>query len=46
MLQTEAIKLNTLYQSTAAQSQLREQRMREMAIADVGNLRELPRMGL
>ena len=46
MLQNEATKLQTLYQSQHADAALRTQRIREQGIADVGNLRTRPAMGL
>jgi type IV secretion system protein VirB5 len=46
MLQNEQTKLQTLYQSAAADSQLRSQRSLEQAIADVGSMRQLAPLGL
>lgn len=46
MMQNEATKLNVLYQTSAARAQLREQRLHELGVADVGNLRDLPDLGL
>ena len=46
MLQNEQIKLATLYQSTVAAEQLRAQRVREQALADIGHLSALPALGL
>jgi type IV secretion system protein VirB5 len=46
LLQNEATKLQALYQVEAAQAQLRTQRLHEQGIADTGNLRDLPALGL
>ena len=46
MLQTDASKLQTLYQAAQAQEAARRAQAREQAIADAGTLRQLPAMGL
>jgi len=46
MLQNEQTKLDVLYQAAQAEEWARRQRLREQAIADVGSLRRLPRLGL
>jgi type IV secretion system protein VirB5 len=46
LLQNENTKLQALYQVEAAQGLLRSQRLREQSIAETGNLRDLPAMGL
>ena len=46
MLQNEQIKLQTLFQSATADSQLRSQRSLEQALADVGSMRQLAPLGL
>jgi type IV secretion system protein VirB5 len=46
LLQNDSIKLSTLFETHAADEALRHQRIREQAIADAGNLRELGSLGL
>lgn len=46
MLQNEASKLQSLYRVTDAEERVRVQRVKELALADVGSLRGLPAMGL
>jgi type IV secretion system protein VirB5 len=46
MLQNEQTKLDVLYQAAQAEEWARRQRVREQAIADIGSLRRLPRLGL
>lgn len=46
MLQNEQTKLEVLYQAAQAEEWARQQRVREQAIADIGSLRRLPRLGL
>lgn len=46
MLQNEHTKLQMLYQSLAAEERAREQRNRELAIANFGSLRTRPAIGL
>jgi len=46
MLQNETAKLQSLYRVTDAEERARVQRVKEMALADVGSLRALPAMGL
>jgi type IV secretion system protein VirB5 len=46
MLANDQSKLQTVYQVAQAQQWALQQRSREQAIADVGSLRNLPRMGL
>ena len=46
MLQNEQTKLQVLFKAAQAQDAAQRQQMREQAIADSGNLRALPAMGL
>lgn len=46
MLQNEATKLGVLYQASQAEEWARRQRVRELAIASIGSLRDLPPLGL
>jgi type IV secretion system protein VirB5 len=46
MLENEQSKLQVLYQAAQAEEWASRQRQREEAIADIGSLRNLPRMGL
>jgi type IV secretion system protein VirB5 len=46
MLQNEQTKLQMLFKAAQAQDAAQRQQMREQAIADSGNLRRLPAMGL
>ena len=46
MLQNEQTKLQVLFKAAQAQDAAQRQQMREQAIADSGNLRRLPAMGL
>jgi type IV secretion system protein VirB5 len=46
MLQNDAIKLSSLYESHAAEEALRHQRLREQALSDTGSLRALAPLGL
>ena len=46
MLQNEQTKLQALYQSATADSQLRSQRSLEQALVDVGSMRQLAPLGL
>jgi type IV secretion system protein VirB5 len=46
MLQNDAIKLSSLYESHAAEEALRHQRLRERALTDTGSLRTLAALGL
>jgi type IV secretion system protein VirB5 len=46
MLQNEAIKLEVLNETQAAEREAEDQEIREQAIANVGSLRNLPPMGL
>ena len=46
MLANDQTKINVLFQSAQAEEWARKQRIREQAIAGIGSLRRLPRMGL
>ena len=46
MLQNEQTKLNVLGQAAQGGEWARRQRVRELAVADIGSLRNLPAMGL
>jgi type IV secretion system protein VirB5 len=46
LLQNDSIKLSALFETHAADEALRHQRIREQAIADAGNLRDLGSLGL
>jgi type IV secretion system protein VirB5 len=46
MLQNEHTKLTVLYQTAAAEDHAREQRARELAVANIGSLRRVPPVGL
>jgi type IV secretion system protein VirB5 len=46
MLQNEQTKLMVLYQAVEAEERAREQRARELAVANIGSLRNVPAIGL
>jgi type IV secretion system protein VirB5 len=46
MLQNEQTKLIVLYQAVEAEERAREQRARELAVANIGSLRNVPAIGL
>jgi type IV secretion system protein VirB5 len=46
MLQNEHTKLMVLYQAVEAEERAREQRARELAVANIGSLRRVPAIGL
>lgn len=46
MLQNEQTKLMVLYQTVEAEERAREQRARELAVANIGSLRRVPPIGL
>ncbi len=46
MLQNEHTKLMVLYQTLEAEDRAREQRARELAVAHIGSLRQVPAIGL